>query len=122
MDTTKKDRVTSTAIKIIQDMNDMQQFPIQKNLKYLNYLHNPNGENINKIKKYNQIIINLYKDKKKTSTRDYLKLWLALGVDKKIGIEINTKTKEFLKNKKLVKKIENSFSNIIENYKDAFQT
>ena len=61
--------IISSAMKIIQDMNDMQNFDLQKNLKYLNFAYNPNGENLSDIRKYNQIIIDLYKNKKVTTCR-----------------------------------------------------
>ncbi|MCK5416031.1 hypothetical protein KAI92_01230 [Candidatus Parcubacteria bacterium] len=110
--------IISTSMKIIQDMNDMQQFPIQKYLKYLAFSYNPNGENINEIKKYNQIMVDLYKDKKKITVEDNFNMWLALGINEKLGIKIKTKTEELLKDEVLVKKIEHTYIDMLNNYKD----
>jgi hypothetical protein len=112
--------VISTAMKIIQDMNDMQQFPIQNYLKYLEFAHNPNGENIDEVKKYNQIMIDLYKNKGKTTVEDNYQMWLALGVNEELGLKVKNKTEELLKNKGLVVKIENVYNDMIENYNEAF--
>jgi len=112
--------VVSTAIKIIQDINDMQQFPIKDCLKYLKFSYNPNGENISDIKKYNKIIINLYKDKTKTTVEDNHKTWLALGIDNELNNKVKEKTKEFLKDKKLVKRIESCYQMILSDYIEVF--
>ena len=106
-------------MKIIQDMNDMQNFDLQKNLKYLDFAYNPNGEDLSDIRKYNQIMIDLYKNKKITTVEDNYKMWLALGINKEQGDKIKKKTKEFLKDKKLVKKIEAIYDGMIANYKSV---
>ncbi len=111
--------VVSTAMKIIQDMNDMQQFPIQDYLKYLEYAQNPNGEEIGEVKKYNQIMVDLYRGKKTTTLEDNYRMWLALGVDEELGLKIKSKTEELLKDIKLVKKIEDVYFDMIENYQDV---
>ena len=112
--------INYTAINIIRDMNDMQQFPIQEYLKFLEYAFNPNGENIDDIKKYNQIIIDLYKNKKRTSAEDYYNKLHALGVTEELSVKVKRKTEEFLKDKRLVEKIEHTYIDMIENYNDAF--
>ena len=116
-DFNKERWIISSAMKIIQDMNDMQKFDLQKNLEYLEFAYNPNGENLSDIKKYNQIIINLYKNKKVTTVDDYYKIWFVLGINKEQGDKIKEKTEEFLKYKRLVKKIEAIYDDMIANYK-----
>jgi len=105
-----------TASKIIQDISDMQSFDIQKMLVHLKYAENPNDENIEDVKKSNQIIINLYKDKKTTSLDDYYYMWLGLGMGKEKASKIKAKTKEFLKNKHLVSQIQSCYDKILKLY------
>jgi len=97
----------------------MQQFPIQDYLKYLEYAQNPNGEEIGEVKKYNQIMVDLYRGKKTTTLEDNYRMWLALGVDEELGLKIKSKTEELLKDIKLVKKIEDVYFDMIENYQDV---
>ena len=49
-----------TAIKILQDLSDINKFNIRENIQYLTYIRNPNGEDAEKIKQYNQIFIDLF--------------------------------------------------------------
>ncbi|MCX6806647.1 MAG: hypothetical protein NT135_00775 [Candidatus Berkelbacteria bacterium] len=105
-----------TASKIIQDMADMQSFDIQKILVNLNYTYNPNSENIADVKKSNQIIINLYKDKKTTSSDDYYHMWLDVGMDKEKASKLKAKAKEFLKDKQLVSQIQSCYDKILKLY------
>lgn len=96
-----------SAIKIIQDMNDLQKFDLQQSVKCLeNYVFNPNGEDIKKVRKYNQIMIDLYKNKKKTTIEDNYQMWLALGVNRESALNIKKQTEELLNNVEIVKKIE----------------
>lgn len=113
----EKEWIITSATKIIQDMNDLKCFDLQDNLKYLEYAYNPNEENIEDIKKYNQIIINLYKNKKETTVEDNFQMWLSLGIDREYGEKIRAKTYEFLKNSRLVARIENIYDKMLKNYK-----
>jgi hypothetical protein len=113
--------VIATAIKIIQDMDDMQHFPIQDYLGYFEYAYNPNGEKIEEIKKYNQIMQNLYKDKKKTTVEDNHRMWLSLGIGETLGIKIKNKTEEFLKEKRLVSKISKVFDGMVKDFKEVIK-
>lgn len=115
----EKEWIIASAIKIIQDMKDMRHFNIQYYLKYFEYAYNPNGEDINDIKKYNRIVINLYKDKKVTTVEDNYKMWLALGINKEQGDKIRSKTIEFLQDESLVKRIGSIYNGMVSSYKDV---
>ena len=108
--------VEFTSAKIIQDMADMQKFDIQQVIKFLEYVENPNGEDIKKVKKYNQIMVDLYKDKTITTVEDNYKMWLALGINNELGNKVKEKTHEFLKDKKLVKEIESCYKIMLNSY------
>ncbi|MCK4554051.1 hypothetical protein KAU19_03750 [Candidatus Parcubacteria bacterium] len=108
--------IIATTTKIIQDIKDMQCFNLQKYLKCLEYVHNPNNEDINDIKKYNQIIIDLYKNKRITSVEDNYQMCLAFGVNKEIGLKVKKRTEEILENKELVKIIESIYGEMLKSY------
>lgn len=111
---------TFSAIKIIQAMDDMQKFDLQKCLTYLNsYAFNPNGENLEDIKKYNQIMIDLYQGKKITTIDDNYKMWVALGVNKKDGLEIKKQTQKLLKDKNIISEILGIYDKMLERVEDG---
>jgi hypothetical protein len=109
--------VTSSAIKIIQDISDLKFFDIHKYLKYFESANNPNGENIDDIKKYNKTIIDLY-SKKEISVNGYYDMWLSWGIGEVDGGKIKLKTEEFLNNLELVKKIQSIYGEMIKSYKE----
>jgi len=108
--------VTLTALKIIQDMDDMQSFNIQQYLPYLDYPPNPNQEQIEEIKKYNQLMIDLYKDKKITTVNDNINMWLALGIETRLGNVLRAKVADFLKDPKMVMRIKAVYKEMLDCY------
>jgi len=110
------EHIVASAIKIIQDMNDFKGFDLQDYLKYLNYDFNPNGENIEKVKRYNQLMIDFYKDKDKIKVDDYYKMLLGLGIEEELGKKILFKTKKFFKNQSLIERIHSLYDEMIKSY------
>ncbi len=103
-----------TAVKIVQDMEDMQKFDLQKCVEYLeNYVFNPNGEDIEDVRKYNQIMIDLYKNKKKISIEDGCKMWKALGIDNGNRRRMKNQTEKILENKNMVDKINTIYDEML---------
>lgn len=62
--------INHTALKILQDLNDVKKYDITKYLPCLDYVNNPNGENIAKVKQYNQIFQQMYQDPGKVTILD----------------------------------------------------
>jgi len=88
--------VPFTAAKIIADMKDVQSFDIQSTLKYLNSETCPNRENISAIQKYNQTIVNLYKDKIVPSVDDYIIMWYEFGISTDLGNKLRKTTEQLI--------------------------
>lgn len=107
--------VVSTAMKIIQDMNDRQRFPIQEYLSCLEYAYNPNREKTADIKRYYLTVINLY-NKKSVSAEDYFQMWFEWGIDEELGLKVKQKTEELRQDRDLVSKIENIYDDMLDNY------
>ncbi len=104
-----------STLKIIQDIDDMQKFNLASYLKYLkNYAFNPNGEKLVDIEKYNQIIVDLYKNKKKTTVEDNYEMWLALGINREAGERIKKQTEKLLKNKQVMKKVKGVYGEMLK--------
>lgn len=101
--------VEFSAVKVVQDINDMQCFNLQECLEYLEYVHNPNGEDLEKIRSYNKIVADLYKNKKQTTFHDNYVMWRDLGIGENLAKKIMRKAEEFAKNKVLKKQIESCY-------------
>jgi len=83
-----------TAAKIILDMKDVQSFGLQSTLEYLDSKHRPNGEDISIIQKNNQIMINLYQNKKVPSIDDYIAMWNDFGISNDLGEKVREKVEQ----------------------------
>lgn len=53
--------IRHTALKVLQDMNDAQRFDISACLPCLDYVENPNGEDLAQLKQYNHKFQEVYK-------------------------------------------------------------
>lgn len=85
--------ITRTALKMLQDMSDITNFEIQKFLPLLNYVEAPNGEHIETLNRYHQLIIDLYHSAPSIHINDYKKMWLEYSGDgatfDKVAIKAN---------------------------------
>ena len=109
--------IDSTALKIIEDMDDMQKFDIQTCLKYLEYANNPNGEKIELIRESNQSLVSLYRDKKVATIDDYYKALLFWKIDEELCKKVIETTKIFLADASLVDRVKNIYEEMMEEYK-----
>jgi len=107
-----------TAMKIIQDMDDIHFFDLQSSLNCLDYADNPNGEAISEIKRYNQIIIDLYRDKKVITLTEHVKMWLLLKPGISLGKKIQDKAEEFLNNPEMVRRIKAIYQEMMASYSE----
>lgn len=114
----RHDWIISTAMKIIYDREDMQSFDIQKYLECLEYVYNPNNEDIDAVKKYNKILINLYKNKKVISVEESIGMWKALGQDDSICAALREATENLLKDKKMLARIKLVYQEVLDSYQD----
>lgn len=105
-----------TAMKIILDMEDMQAFDIQRYLDCLEYVHNPNDEDIEEIKRSNQLIIGLYKNKKNTTIDDAISNLLLFIPKADICEQTKVAAKNFLKNDRVLAKIRTIYQEMLNSY------
>jgi len=73
-----------TAIKALLDLNDCRKFNISDYLSLLEYAENPNNEDLELIKKYNQIFIKVYHDPKNITIKNWALIWQELGVNNEL--------------------------------------
>lgn len=93
--------VRHTAIKILQDMQDVKAFDIRSYLKYLESAENPNGEDLQKVKLYNQIFIKMYTDPKKVNINSCYKMWKDFGIGDDLAIKIKIQAEQYSRDDKI---------------------
>jgi len=93
------------AVKNIQDMEDIKSFDIVKYLPHLNYVENPNNENISMMQKYNKISQGIYSTPEEVTEKSYTAMWKGLGIGDDVVIRIQQKTREYSKDKKILEAI-----------------
>jgi|SRR5579872_85914 len=82
--------VKHTALKILQDIDDCKKYDLIKYLGYLDYVENLCGENIEKLKEYNNIFQKMYANPEKVNINSCYEMWKKFG----IGDELANKVKE----------------------------
>lgn len=117
----KQEWILSTAIKIIQDIDDMQSFDTQRYIDCLSYVNNPNNENLEEIANYNKMMIDLYNNKKKTDLEGYIDMWLALCPEIEICDQLREKTQKFLDNPEIVARIKTIYPAMIKTYQEVVE-
>lgn len=106
--------VNLTSLKIVQDIFDAQEFEIKKYLPCLDYIENPNGENINKLKEYKNIFQDLYSGAMPPSVEQYVTMWKLMQIGDELAEQIKNQTTEYLANAAVVSKVKNIYSEMIK--------
>ncbi|MCX6795852.1 MAG: hypothetical protein NT165_03980 [Candidatus Falkowbacteria bacterium] len=113
--------IKSTAIKIIQDIDDGRSLDDNLCLDFLENPRNPNGEDIRGIKQYQQIMIDVFENKKKNSVTEYFNMWLSMGVKKDLCEQILLQAEEFLADKNMFARIQKIYGEMLRTYPEILE-
>ncbi len=107
--------INLTAIKIIQDLDDLTKFEIKKYIDYLDYVESPgpNGEDVTVITKYNEIFTNMYHEPERVDVNSAIDMWIALGLSKDLAEKVRWKTEQYAKNPSIVQRAHGVYDQII---------
>jgi len=111
--------IIRAAIKILQDINDFNEFNIQNYLKYLEYTETPNNESLDQMKKYNQIFIDMYKDKEEITINDAYIMWEKLLITEGLAIKVKSKAEELKENDEYMKKIRGIYNKMLSYFNNS---
>lgn len=106
--------IIGTAIKIIEDIHIASTFDIQTYVEMFDYVENPNGESLEKIKEYNDIVRRMYFGKEVIQLKDAVELWTLFGVGDEYVDRITQKTNLFLKDTALVARIYSLYDEMVK--------
>jgi len=112
--------ITTTVIKILQDLDDIKYFDITVYLSCLDYIETPNGESEQVIKNYNNILVNVYK-KLPSGIDDYKLTWPGIGMETKVVEAIKSKFFELEKNKEVMDKVKLIYPRSLEVFKSEWR-
>lgn len=116
----KDDWIVRTALKILQDIDDIGQFDIKKHLGSLRYIETPNGEAKEAIQKYNQLFIDIYSKAPNISIEDLEKMWVDWNIPKDIAAKMRTKAYEIQADPELKLKVDKIYNETLKRQKDFY--
>lgn len=90
-----------TALKILQDIDDIKKYAITSYLPHLDYIENINGENRDILIRYNQYFQTMYAKPQQVSFESYYEMWLFLGIGKDLVKRLRVQTEAYNKNAKI---------------------
>lgn len=112
--------INTTAIKIIQDIEDAKSLESTNLFSQLSHLENPNNEDVEIIKKYHLLISTLYNHPKTLKPQDYEILWNAFHLSVEKIDTLIKKTIEFQNNAEMMTEIkmiyQKTLSDTIQRY------
>ena len=109
--------VKRTAIKILQDMDDVIRFDIKQYLPYLKFADNPNGEDLKKIKKYNRIFFTTYADPENITIDSYYDTWKKFGIGDELALKVRIKTEQYGKDATVMAAVNKIYQQMLERTK-----
>ncbi|HSX25100.1 MAG TPA: hypothetical protein VLG69_03995 [Candidatus Andersenbacteria bacterium] len=102
-----------TAIKIIQDMSDAKFFDINSTFSYFDQVFTPNGEDVDLMKQYNKLYVDMYQFIDKLSLESYAAFWRAFDVDDSTVARMIEQTKTYLLDRGITAKAEGLYETIV---------
>lgn len=106
--------VRMSVAKLIQDMNDLQHFDLDRHLKQVTAVHNPNGEDIHLVSTFYEIIRRTYGHLRVPTPEEYRQLWLDVGLSEKLADGIIDQLHICLQNGRDVRRIEQVYPELCD--------
>ena len=107
--------------KVIQDRNDLKQIDLREMLGYLDYVKNPNQEDIELVRKFNRIVQVTYRSGDVPTPEEYGKMWLAVGLEAVTTDHLVNKLKKSIADKNLVRDIESSYQQSVNLFRNSYR-
>ncbi|MDO8620253.1 MAG: hypothetical protein Q7R64_02800 [bacterium] len=94
--------VKHSALKVLQDMDDVRQFAIGSFLPFLEHLENPNGEEVAKLHAYSQTFVTMYADSTIPTLNDYYEMWRKWGIGEDLALQIRRQVEVYARDAKVM--------------------
>jgi len=87
-----------TALKILQDIDDVKKYEISVYLPHLDYIENLNGENVEALLRYNKYFQEMYAIPQQMSINNYYEMWIFFGIGSDLTGKVKTQIEAYQKN------------------------
>lgn len=87
--------VRHTALKVLQDLEDVRSFNILSTFPLLAHVENPNGENLEELKRYNQIFPKMYAVPELTTFKSSEPMWTTFGMRQELVEKVERQTSAY---------------------------
>lgn len=108
-----------TAAKMVQDQNDIKNISLPVKLDLKEHIQNPNGEDIQRIRDFYNVIRTTYQPGLPPSEEAYRVMWLSVGLDDLTTDKVITKMGEILQDDSLVSRIEMSYLKALHHFRQS---
>lgn len=112
--------VNATAIKILQEINDIENFEVGKYLASVKMHDNPNKESMEKLESYCGFLKNFYGKSAKSNPEDYREVFYFFGIPEEVGNKVLLKCKEFGSDPLMIEKIAGIYDKSLEMFRHSF--
>lgn len=113
--------ISFSAVKMLQEISDLEKFEIKKYLDYIDIQNNPNGEDFSKLKIYYDVLKDLYgKKQSDIDLSDYSILWRPFGIPKEVGNAMILRAKEFQNDPEKMKYISDLYDKSLKIFKETY--
>lgn len=113
--------VNHTALKILQDMEDVREFDIKTHLPCLEYVFNPNGEDLEKIKEYNAIFPAMYQEPENMSLDSFYVMWSKFNIGDELVEKLKESTERQGKDSRTKERLSDMYDNMIKGIMSQLQ-
>lgn len=97
--------IKRTAIKILQDIEDVQKFDIAQYLPGLVYVENPNGEDLNILRGYNQIFPTMYAHPDMVTLQTEWEIWRQFGIGDELANKVKVQAEEYRRDSAVIREV-----------------
>jgi len=101
----EEDWVIRSALKMLQDIDDIKHFDIKAHLASLSHIETPNGEDVAKVQEYNKLFVDIYNKSPDVSIEDLEQMWIDWGVLVEAAAKMREKSYEILADDVLMERV-----------------
>ncbi len=94
--------VKHSALKVLQDVDDVRQFDLRSFLPFLEHSENPNGEDATKLQAYNRMFALMYAGGTIPTLNEYYEMWRKWGIGDDLAGQIIRQVETYATDEKII--------------------
>ena len=105
--------VKHSALKLLQDIDDLSFFAIKDFLPFLDYVHNPNGEDMAVLRAYHETFRKFYSQNRISTFDDYYDMWKLWGVGDELASRMRRYAESYAQDKTVMQNLKKIYPQVI---------